>query len=109
HVLFEDELERVGERLEEAERTDAIRARAVLNERAPPPLHPNHDRRDVEHGPEDDGDLQSREPDVNPIDAVHASTPALLPARTPGSVRSRGTRRHLCRASPRCGDTARDR
>jgi len=48
HVLFEHELERVGDRLEEAHRTDPVRARAVLDQTAGPALHPVHDRRDVD-------------------------------------------------------------
>ncbi len=51
-VLLEHELEGVRQRLEEADGADAVRAGAVLDERAGPPLDPVHDRGDVDEDAE---------------------------------------------------------
>ena len=57
-VLLHEHLQRVRDRLEEAERADAVRARAVLDQARDAPLHPDEVR---EHRREDDapdeGDL----------------------------------------------------
>src|SRR5207245_7759138 len=63
-VLFGDELDRVREGLEQAERADVVRAQAVLDDRLDLPLQVDLEQRAVQHQEERerDGDDKAQRP-----------------------------------------------
>jgi hypothetical protein len=75
-VLLEEELQRVGQRVEEPPRADAenvgpVRSAAVLDVRRPLPLHPGHHDDQAEAEGEEDRDPRDRHRDIEE-GAAHA-------------------------------------
>src|SRR4029077_13145145 len=61
-VLLERQLERVGDRLQQAERAGPVRARPVLHPGDDPALRPDHEHRREQQEEEDDADLEQHHP-----------------------------------------------
>ena len=86
-VLLERQLERVGDRLQQAPRPGPVGARPVLHPADHPALEPDHEDRGEQQEHEDDPDLEQHHPPDELVEVGSASGPAASAAAGPQLIR----------------------